>query len=106
MAELVTFKDLGITLKVSIPKGDGSSEELEAKWMRNIIGSIFEMGFGITNWLVSIQEGIITPLSCALYFTEQEAKFIDLSRRLNMKYADTLKQIYEKRAGEYNGRKE
>jgi hypothetical protein len=106
MSELVIFRDLGITIKVSIPKGDGSSEELEAKWMRNIIGSVFEIGFGITNWLASIQEGIITPLSCAIYFTEQETKFIDLSRRLNMKYSETLEQIYKQRAGEYNGRKE
>ncbi len=104
MNDVIMLRDLGIEIKVNLPDFNGTMEEYQATWMRNVYRDIFEMAFGVTIWLVHIKDGVITPLSCAMYFSEDEAKRITLGEMLNMNVKEILNDIYKKRAGEFYGR--
>jgi len=108
MADVIMIRDLGITLKVNLPNAKGETTEREATWMRNILGDIFEMAFGVTIWLVHIQDSIITPLSCTMCFTEQESKMLELGKSLgiyyNSNYSDLIETILKRRANEFYAR--
>ena len=101
MADVVMLKDLGVDIKVNLPDFNGKLEEYHATWMRNILGSVYEVGFGVTIWLVSIRDSIVTPLCCAMYFTEEESKRIKLGEMLNMSVREVMEQIYERRINDY-----
>lgn len=101
MADVVMLKDLGVDIKVNLPDFNGKLEEYHATWMRNILGSVYEVGFGVTIWLVSIRDSIVTPLCCAMYFTEEESKRIELGEMLNMDIREVMEQIYERRINDY-----
>ena len=101
MADVVMLKDLGVDIKVNLPDFNGKLEEYHATWMRNILGSVYEVGFGVTIWLVSIRDSIVTPLCCAMYFTEEESKRIKLGEMLNMNIREVMEQIYERRINDY-----
>lgn len=108
MADVVMIRDLGITLKVNLPNSKGETTEHEATWMRNILGDIFEMAFGVTIWLVEIRDSAITPLSCTMYFTEAECRMLDLGKSLgiyyNTNYSDLVDTILKRRANEFYAR--
>lgn len=101
MADVVMLKDLGVDIKVNLPDFNGKLEEYHATWMRNILGSVYEVGFGVTIWLVSIRDSVVTPLCCAMYFTEEESKRIELGEMLNMDIREVMEQIYERRINDY-----
>lgn len=108
MADTIMIRDLGITLKVNLPNIKGETTEREATWMRNITGDFFEVGFGVTNWLVHIKDSVITPLSCTHTFTEEEAKMLTLGKSLgiyyNENYSNLVETILKRRIKEFNGR--
>ena len=104
MNDVMMLRDLGLTIKVNLPDFAGNTTAYEATWMRVIDREIFEMAFKVTSWLVHIKDGVITPLSCAMYFSEDEAKRITLGKMLNMNVKEILNDIYKKRAGEFYGR--
>lgn len=101
MSNTVSLRELGVTLKVNLPDYSGNTTEREATWMRNVIGSVYEVAFGVTIWLVSIRDSIVTPLCCAMYFTEEESKRIKLGEMLNMNIREVMEQIYERRINDY-----
>jgi hypothetical protein len=105
MADVIMLKDLGVSLKVNLPDFRGNLEEYEATWMRCILDEVFEMAFGVTIWLVHIHESIITPLSCVMYFTEDECRSLDLGKSLglyyNEGYSGLVESILLRRANKY-----
>ena len=101
MSDVIILRDLGLTLKVDLPDFAENMASYEAKWMRLIDKEIFEMGFGVTSWLVHIKDGIVTPLNCAMFFSSEEAKRIDLGKTLNMNTRELMNDIYKRRAGEF-----
>lgn len=108
MPDTIMLRDLGITLKVNLPNFKGETTEYEATWMRNILGDIFEMAFGVTIWLVHIQDSIITPLSCTMYFSEEECRILELGKSLgiyyNDNYSDLIETILKRRANKFYAR--
>lgn len=105
MADVVMLKDLGVDIKVNLPDFNGTLEEYHATWMRNIHRDIYEMAFGTTAWLVRIKDEVITPLSCVMYFTDDECRALELGKSLglyyNQGYSDLVNSILLRRANEY-----
>jgi hypothetical protein len=106
MTDVIMIRDLGIKIKVNLPNFNGDMEEYEATWMRNIYKEIYEMAFGLTSWLVYIKDECITPLSCAMYFTDSESKRVKLGEMLNMNKTEIFEDIYKRRANEFYARQE
>lgn len=105
MADVVMLKDLGVDIKVNLPDFNGKLEECHVTWMRNIHRDIYEMAFGTTAWLVHIKDEVITPLSCVMYFTDDECRALDLGRSLglyyNSGYSGLVDSILLRRANKY-----
>jgi len=104
MTDTIIIRDLDITLKVNLPNWKGEIAEYEVTWMRNILEEIFEVGFGITTWLVYIKDSVITPLSCTMYFSEEESKALKLGKMLNINCREIMEEIYKRRANEFYAR--
>ena len=105
MTDVIILRDLGIEIKVNLPDFNGTMEEYQATWMRNVHRDIYEMAFGVTIWLVRIKDELITPLSCTMYFTEDECRSLDLGRSLglyyNQGYSGLVESILLRRANKY-----
>jgi hypothetical protein len=101
MPDVIMLRDAGIDIKVDLPDFNGDTEKYTATWMRQIKNEVFEMAFGVTSWIVLIKDGTVTPLSCAMYFTDKEAQMINLGERIGIKTFDIMERVYQERAEVY-----
>lgn len=103
MSDIISLIDLGIELTAEIPDFFGKTTTKKAKWMRQVMGEIFEMGFGDTIWIVLLVEGKVEPLFNAMGFTEDEMKVFKFCESLNIPQGMTTDKIYKRRAEEFYG---
>lgn len=101
MSKPIVFRDIGAEVFVNITSASGDNKEHKATWMKNIDRDIFEMSFQTTSWIVHIKDGTITPLSCALYFTQDEVNILSAYEQLRIKRTDSYEKIYQRRAEEF-----
>ena len=98
---VIRLDELGIELTAEIPDFFGNITAKKAYWMRQIMGDIFEMGFGNTIWIVLLVEGKVEPLFNAMGFAEDEAKVLDLFKSLNVPQESATDKIFQRRAEEF-----
>jgi len=101
MSDVISLIDLGIELTADIPDFFGKTTTKKAYWMRQVMGEIFEMGFGNTIWIVLLVEGKVEPLYNAMGFTEDETKVLDLFKSLNVPQESATNKIFQRRAEEF-----
>jgi hypothetical protein len=58
-------------------------------WACNLSEDFYEASFalanlGYTQWLVKIYEGVVTPIKCSLYLTQQEFTKVLLAKQLKL----------------------
>ncbi len=101
MTDVIVLKDLLLELSVDVPDAFEDKTTYDIKWMRQVEKELFEVGLGTSVWMVRISGLEVTPISNAMFFSEDEAKIIDLCRSLNLSGADISNKILQRRANEY-----
>lgn len=97
MTDAMIFLDQNdVDMYVDIPDFFGSLTRYKIIWIRPIITNFAEVSLrsedkGYTNWLVKIEDDkSITPISCTLYFNEDEIKKIRLGDSLHFNSLDKV----------------
>lgn len=97
MTDTMIFIDQNdIDMYIDILDFFGSLTRYKVIWIRPIIANFCEVSLksndnGYTNWLVKIEDDkSITPISCTLYFNEEEINKIRLGDSLHLNLLDRV----------------
>ena len=97
MPEDIIFLDKeDVDMYIDIPDFFGALTRYKIIWIRHLHGNYCEVSlrsddFGFTTWLVYINEDkSITPISCTMYFSPEEAKKLRLGDSLHMNLHDKI----------------
>jgi len=103
MAETIYLGNVAKKIEVNIPDYFGNLSLYEVVWIKPIRDSFVEVSLkskevtSFTIWLCQVVNGCIFPISCTVYIEEDERKFFNLLKSLNLSKGIIMNRIIDER---------
>lgn len=103
LEDIVKLYELDLSLEVELPNMFGESCSYKINWIRKILDNYYEVAMkdkihdGCTTWLCKIKDEVVLPISCTMYFNEEESRKLKLADKLNIKSAIIHYEILKER---------